>query len=235
MPTWHTDCYVFGSTSGAGRRFHRRKSEMTMRNLFVVYLAVTVATVFGLNETRASVIDQQHLGPVQGNVGVSATLSRGQSFTVGIAGTLAGFEFHNNKSSSRATGNAYLTLYSTDGGGGPDSQLGQVFLPAAAISTTSGFHFFDLSPLNIAVEIGDMLFAALHADFNGGTFATLNSYAGGSEWGCGPAFGIVCWTAADNGVHDLVFRSHVTPLPTPGSLALFGLGLAGFSLYRRRR
>ena len=72
-----------------------------------------------------------------------------------------------------------------------------------------------------------MLFAALHADFNGGTFATQNTYAAGSEWGCGPAFGIICWTAADNGVHDLVFRSHVTPSRHPEALLCSTWGLQG--------
>jgi hypothetical protein len=94
--------------------------------------------------------------------------------------------------------------------------------------------YFDLTSLNISVSAGDLVFAALSADFNGGMHSTTDLYADGREWGCGPALLAVCWTAADNGIPDLVYRSHVEPLPTSGTLALFGLGLAGLGIVRRR-
>ena len=92
-----------------------------------------------------------------------------------------------------------------------------------------------LPPLAIGVTVGELMFATLHADFSGGMYATQNTYADGSEWGCGPSYGIVCWTAADNGIPDLVFRSHVVPIPASGSVTLFALGFAGLGLPRRRR
>lgn len=182
------------------------------------------------------VVDQQNLGPVQGNVGYGPNLSRGQSFTVGIGGILSGFEFEFNKSSTRATGNAYLTVYTTDGGGAPDGVLGQVSLDAASVGTTHSLTFFDLTPLNILVATGDLMFAALHADFSGGMFSTADTYAGGMDWGCGPSFGIPCWSEELSlGVPDLVFRSYVETVSEPGILALFGLGLAGLGAMRRRQ
>ena len=210
---------------------------LSIRNFIRLSLAAACILLLPLHTTdvRASpVVDQQNPGPVQGNVGYGTNLSRGQSFTVGLDGLLAGFEFHFNKSSARATGNAYLSVYTTDGGGAPGTLLGQASLAAASVSTTSGFHYFDLTPLSIGVSVGDLMFAALSADFFGGTFSTLDTYAAGSEWGCGPDFGIVCWTAADNGIPDLVFRSFVE-LPEPGSLAVLGLGLFAITSARRQK
>jgi len=203
-----------------------------------LHLAATLViglSLFSTGGHATPVVDQHNLGPIQGNVAYDHNLSRGQSFTVGIEGLLAGVEFHFNKSRSRATGNAYVSMYSTDGGGAPDNLLGQVSLPAASISTTHALVYFDLTPLAIGVTVGELMFATLHADFSGGMYATQNTYADGSEWGCGPSYGIVCWTAADNGIPDLVFRSHVVPIPASGSVTLFALGFAGLGLPRRRR
>jgi hypothetical protein len=180
------------------------------------------------------VVDQQNLGPASGNVGYGPNLSRGQSFTVGLNGALAGFEFFFNKSQQFATGNAYLSVYSTDGGGAPDTLLGQVALAASAVGTTHSLTYFDLTPLGISVSVGDLMFAALNADFSGGMHSTQDLYAGGKDWACGPTFGIPCWSTEERfGVPDLVFRSHV--LPEPGTLALLGLGIAGIGFTRRRR
>ena len=104
-----------------------------------------------------------------------------------------------------------------------------------AIGTMHSVITFDLTPLNIAVTTGDVLFAALEADFFGGMFSTVDLYAGGLEFGCGPAFGIARWTQeAEFGVLDLMFQSFVDAVPAPGRLALFGLGLAAIRLKRRR-
>lgn len=204
----------------------------------ILRLSLTAACLFllplhGTDAQANPVVDQQNLGPVTGNVGILPNLTRGQSFTVGIEGLLAGFEFHFNKSSVRATGNAYLSIYTTDGVGAPDSLLGQAFLPAASVSNVSSFHYFDLTPLGIDVAVGDLMFAALSADFNGGTFATNNVYAGGSEWGCAPDFMVVCWTAADNNIADLVFSSHVVPVSAPAPLAVMALGILALASARR--
>lgn len=94
--------------------------------------------------------------------------------------------------------------------------------------------YFNLTSLNISVSAGDLVFAALSAGFNGDMHSTTDLYADGREWGCRPALLIICWTAADNGIPNLVYRSHVEPLPTSGTLALFGLGLAGLGIVRRR-
>lgn len=181
------------------------------------------------------VIDQQNLGPIQGNVGYLSNLSRGQSFTVGIEGLLAGFEFNFNKSSRLATGNATLSLYSTTGIGAPGSLLGTALLPAATIGTDPGFHYFDLTPLGVGVNVGEQYFAALSADFGGGIRSTADTYAGGSDWACGPSFGFPCWTEEVGSVPDLVFRSYVIPVPETGALALFVFGLAGIGVVRARQ
>jgi hypothetical protein len=162
-------------------------------------------------------------------------LSRGQSFTVGIDGLLAGFEFNFIKSQILATGNAYLSVYSTNGLGGPDVLLGQAILAAASVGTTHSLTYFDLTPLSLAVSAGDLMFAALSADFYGGMYATQDFYAGGTEWGCAPAFGIACWTQEENFVRELVFQSYVeASIPEPGILALFSIGLVGLWAVSRR-
>ncbi|MGB0631512.1 MAG: hypothetical protein ACPGRZ_12545 [Alphaproteobacteria bacterium] len=196
----------------------------------LIALAMTSAPAIA-----SPIVDQQNLGPVRGNVGYGPTLSRGQSFTVGIEGQLAGFEFNFNKSQQFATGNATLSLFSTDVGGAPDTLLGQALLPAAAVSTIHALVYFDLTPLSIGVNVGDRLFAALAGDFSGGILSSLDTYAGGSDWACGPAFGYPCWTEETNIVPDLVFRSHVIPVPTTGALSLFAIGLAGLGVARKRR
>ena len=185
--------------------------------------------------SAAPVVDQQNLGAVTGNVGYLPNLSRGQSFTVGIDGTLAGFEFQFNKSSQFATGNAYLSIYSTDiFSGGPDILIGQATLAAADVSTAHMLTYFDLTSLNISVSTGDLMFAALDADFGGGMHSTRDVYSGGTEWGCGPALGIACWTQEDNGISDLVFRSHViSAIPETGAVGFLALGLAGMGAARR--
>lgn len=198
-------------------------------------ILVLVVSAYGGPASASPVVDQQNLGPVQGNVGYLSNLSRGQSFTVGIEGLLAGFEFNFNKSSASATGNATLSLYSTTGAGAPDTLLGTALLPAAAISTVHSFVYFDLTPLSVGVDVGDQYFAALSADFGGGIFSTGDTYAGGSDWACGPSFGFPCWTEEVGSVPDLVFRSHVIPVPSPAALSLFALGLAGIGAARRRR
>lgn len=209
----------------------------------VCLTALSLTILPHLTETAQAtpVVDQQNLGPVSGNVGYSLDLSRGQSFTVGINGALVGFEFQFNKSQQLATGNAYLSVYSTDGAGAPDTLLGQAALAASAVSRTHSLVYFDLTPLNISVSVGDLMFAALNADFSGGMHSTNDIYTDGREWGCSPRHSITCWsTEAHVNVHDLVFQSHMLPesgivLPEPGTLALLGLGIAGIGFTRRRR
>lgn len=236
--TWYQEGTTFNvcNTSAAFK-----KPRRTIRQRYSVFAVLTTVCcaltfLFSTGAHAVPVVDQQNLGPVAGNVGYEATLARGQSFTVGLDGVLAGFEFNFNKSQTIATGNAYLSVYSTNGIGAPDVLLGQVTLDATAVSTTHSLTYFDLTPLGLAVSTGDLMFAALHADFAGGMYSTRDIYAGGTEWGCGPPFGITCWTPEDNSVHELVFRSFVdTGIPEPGMLAVFGLGLAGLGIARQRR
>ena len=185
--------------------------------------------------SASPVIHQQNLGPIQGNVGYLSNLSRGQSFTVGIEGLLASFEFNFNKSNRLATGNATLSLYTTSGIGAPDTLLGTALLPAASVGTDHSFVYFDLTPLGVGVNVGEQYFAALSADFSGGIYSTADTYAGGSDWACGPTFGFPCWTEEVGSVPDLVFRSYVIPVPETGAWALFVLGAAGIGMSRARR
>jgi hypothetical protein len=111
----------------------------------------------------------------------------------------------------------------------------------AASAVPYGFHDyvgFDVSPLGIAVTAGDVLFAAItDSDFFGGMYSSGpgHAYAAGAEYGCGPGYGISCWTEQDNRIVDLMFRTYVAAAPVPATLALLIPGLAMIAARRRRR
>jgi hypothetical protein len=211
-----------------------------MKTFQIAIAAAALAALMAPGRADAIVLlDQENPGPVQGNVGYDAGLARGQSFTVGITGTLAEVQFFMDKSLSTATGYATLTVFDTVGGA-PGTALGSVQVPASAVP--DGFHAyvgFDVSSLGIAVTAGDMLFAAItDSDFFGGIYSTSafpDKYPAGAEFGCGPGYGIACWTEQDNGVVDLMFRTYVAAAPVPATLALVLPGLALIAARRRRR
>lgn len=102
------------------------------------------------------VLDQNHT--ITSSIGDTPSDAQevGESFTVGITGTLASIELLLGRFEF-ASGDAQLTMYSTTGGF-PSANLGFVTIPATSVPTTSPAYIsIDLTTLNIAVAATDVL------------------------------------------------------------------------------
>jgi hypothetical protein len=212
------------------------------RSLFLA--AAALALGFAAPASATVVIDQNFVTtdhPDNGTgLGITTT-SLGQTFTVGVTGKLAAVEFNILKFSGM-TGDVTVDIRSL-AGGAPDSLASNALASATVANGDIATYgpspyawttiLVDFSAANIMVTAGDMLSFVLSSpigqEFGVQTDYT-DGYAGGSRWsqnGDGNAFDEL----ADA---DLAFNTYVD-LPEPGTLAVFGLGLAGLAFARRRK
>jgi hypothetical protein len=185
---------------------------------------LTVVLVFAANNAQAvEALDQQN------DVGMSATADTatpfsqevGQTFTVGVAGTLSRIELQINRMFG-SDGSAILTVYNTTGGV-PNASLGTASLSTALIPPgTYAYQSFDISSFAILVNLGDVLAYGIRSSGEAGyalrsTF-TSDTYAGGeTKWrGLGPPPG--AWNSFSPS-HDNGFKTYVNAtdsITTPG-------------------
>jgi hypothetical protein len=201
------------------------------KSLTVFLLTALAVVVVPLRSAEASVLDQSD------TVGISEYASSGtvgQTFTVGITGTLTSVElkmdpFGNSINAKIATTNASQMPTNTI--------LGQSSYP----SGNEGFDqwiSFNLSPA-ISVYAGEVLAIEVYMSGLGWDGDPNHTYAGGQafmEYNPGQD----AWTANSFGDSpvDLNFQTFVTPAPEPSSVALLGSALsllACFRLLKRRR
>ena len=201
--------------------------------------------------------DDSRVSPILGRYNVGA-----QTFTVGITGTLTGFDVpiytpipgETIDWQLRSTTNGVLapfldstTIIASGTITFPPGSPAYSFPYTADMST--GFYAIDLSALNIFVHTGDQL-AILIGGFNPGQEydrwwgTSVDQYARGVAY----ENSICCtgnlveypWVSApDMGwdVKDFYFATHVEPVPEPSTFLLLGSGLValGGMAWRRRR
>jgi len=202
-----------------------------------LWLAGTVLVATGVQASFAvSVIDQFFVP------GAIPTLSasvfdwapKGQTFTVGIPGTLTEVEVYIARE-NQATSPLLFGLLGTTGGVPDDGQptLSLMPIPAASVSETLGWLSIDVSSHGLTVSRGDVLAIELVGTTRNNDYQWYGdwhaSYSGGNAYNKFPG-----WTSLGSD-YQLGFRTYVEPVPEPSGTLFLAVSLGGLAVFKGRR
>ncbi len=153
-----------------------RHTKEDVRPLFVCAIAVLI--LVATTSSAAEVLDQQN------DVSPSATadstsggvLEQGQTFTVGVTGTLSRIAVQINFPGFGSGGNAILNVYNTSDGMPTGASLGTASLPSSGIPSIGYvFQSFDLSSSAIPVHAGDVFAYSISSTADSYFFSEIHS------------------------------------------------------------
>ncbi|MCA9216988.1 MAG: hypothetical protein KDB27_28160 [Planctomycetales bacterium] len=207
---------------------------MLYRQIVCSFLVV----VFSSSVSHAMLVLDQENDFVSAVGSTASTTSRiGQTFTVGLAGSLDRIDLRMTRVNIFGDpGPAILTLHTT-AAGLPSGELGSVQIPASMIATTGqAFVTFDVSSLGITAVPGQVLAFDLSTNSGTGVYAVPNSinvdnYANGTAVSKDFADP---WQAQ---IYDHSFRTFVS-VPEPNAfvcLGVIGLVIVGAKKLKKRR
>ncbi len=168
--------------------------------------------------------------------GLPNTGSYGQTFQMGAENTLNSFAFKINDKGSAITFDALVFEWN-----GSEATGAELFRTSGSTSGTDAFAVQTVSTGNLVLNTGTTYIAFLQATAIGaaefmradagdttfpfGGFAFLNNGSNESLWTTGG------WV---NGQQDFQFEIEVSAIPLPTSVLLFGTGLLGLVVWRRK-
>lgn len=203
--------------------------------------AVGVLAVVGAVQA-APVVDQSFVGPFTSDAQFGSQY-RAQTFTVGVSGLLTRFDVYLNPFND-GSGSAGFQIWNTTGGS-PAAIPGVALASASiAFSGPDGWFGADVAAAGLEVMAGDVLALVQVANSNTGAAGFWRSgvsanatYAGGQAFTTSVFDPSGAWIGSTD--QDRGFRVYVDPdaaaVPTPPTVALVGLGLAGLAALRRGR
>ena len=212
------------------------KKFLSLAALLAFGLPVSVGAVPILDqENFGNLTLSQGIGSVPGSFGNPVTA---QTFTVGIAGTLAAVDvFINNQSSGSITGTDLVAeIFGIAAGVPAGGALASTTINEALIPGGFGFFNIDFSSFGLNVSIGQQLAIVLRESSNNPNTvyswagSNSDSYAGGMRtFDIGSGF--------VNTTTDFYFRTFVESVEVsePPTLLLMGLALAAAGFVRGRR
>ena len=155
---------------------------------------------------------------------------KGQTFTVGIPGTLTEVDVYIARE-NQATSPLMFGLLGTTGGVPDDGQptLSLMPIPAANVSETLGWLSIDLRPYGLTVAAGDVLAIELAGSTRNNDYQWYGdwhaSYSGGNAYDKFPG-----WTSLGSD-YQLGFRTYVDPVPEPSGAWCLAVGLGGLAVF----
>ena len=177
------------------------------------------------------ILDQSYFGPYR-NFVYSGCCDAAQTFTVGLAGTLAQVSLDLYDLYPGLHGGPTLQILPTFSGvpsGNPLDVLATISLPEVSSSQLLAV---DVSSFNIHVNVGDVLAIAIDASFDwiAGSDTLGPMYPGGMAYTRG--LDQTVWSPIPS--LDLGFQTFVS-VPEPAAVWLLGLGMLGLIGYAPRK